>query len=152
MKHLVAKASSTLLFSALLFLGIAPNLQAQRSCSNASLSGSFGYTNTGAILAGPDAGPFGGVGRQTFDGKGDTQATATVSVNGNIFHVTIKGTYVVNSDCTGSMTLVGSAGTETFTNHVDLVIVLGGTEFRAINTDPGSVITTDAKKQFPNPD
>jgi len=152
MKHLVAKASSTLLFSALLFLGIAPNLQAQRSCSNASLSGSFGYTNTGTILAGPDAGPFGGVGRQTFDGKGDTQATATVSVNGNIFHVTIKGTYVVNSDCTGSMVLTVSAGPETFTNHVDLVVVPGGAEFRAINTDPGSVITTDAKKQFPNPD
>ena len=152
MKHLVAKASSTLLFSALLFLGIAPNLQAQPSCSNASLSGSFGYTNTGTILAGPDTGPFGGVGRQAFDGKGNTQATATVSVNGNIFHVNIKGTYVVNSDCTGSMVLTVSAGPETFTNHVDLVVVPGGAEFRAINTDPGSVITTDAKKQFPNPD
>jgi hypothetical protein len=152
MKHLVAKAFSTLLFCTLLFLGIAPNLQGQPSCSNASLSGSFGYTNTGAILAGPDAGPFGGVGRQTFDGKGDTQATATVSVNGNIFHVTIKGTYVVNSDCTGSMVLTVSAGPETFTNHVDLVVVHGGAQFRAINTDPGSVITTDAKKQFPNPD
>jgi len=86
--------------------------------------------------------------RQTFDGKGNTQATATVSVNGTIYHATIKGTYVVNSDCTGSMTLVGSAGTETFTNHVDLVIVLGGTEFRAINTDPGIVLTTVGKKQF----
>ena len=152
MKHLVAKASSTLLFSALLFLGIAPNLQAQPSCSNASLSGSFGYTNTGTILAGPDAGPFGGVGRQTFDGKGNTQATATVSVNGNVFHVTIQGTYVVNSDCTGSMLLTVSAGPETYTNHVDLVVVHSGAEFRAINTDPGSVITTDAKKQFPNQD
>ena len=147
MEHLVAKTFATLLFSAILFLGIAPNAQAQPSCSSATLSGSFGYTNTGTILVGPDAGPFGGVGRQTFDGKGNTQATATVSVNGNIFHVTIKGTYVVNSDCTGSMVLTVSAGPETFTNHVDFVIVNGGSEFRAINTDPGSVITTVCKKQ-----
>jgi len=150
MKHLVAKATAILPFFALLFLGIAPNVHAQPSCSNVNLNGSFGYTNTGTILAGPDAGPFGGVGRQTFDGKGNTQATATVSVNGNILHVTIKGTYVVNSDCTGSMVLSVSAGPETFTNHVDLVIVKGGTEFRAINTDPGSAITTVGKKQFPD--
>jgi len=150
MKYLVANAFATLLFSVPLSFGIAPNLQAQPSCSNGSLSGSFGYTNTGTILAGPDAGPFGGVGRQTFDGKGNTQATATVSVNGNIFHVTIKGTYVVNSDCTGSMVLTVSADPETFANHVDLVIVSGGTEFRAINTDPGSVITTVGKKQSLN--
>lgn len=150
MKHLLAQNFATLLFSTLLFLGIAPNVHAQPSCSNASMNGSFGYTNAGTILAGPDAGPFGGVGRQTFDGKGNTQATATVSVNGNIFHVTIKGTYVVNSDCTGSMVLTVSAGPETFTNHVDLVVVNGGAEFRAINTDPGSIITTVGKKQFPN--
>lgn len=152
MKHLIARAFTTLLFSALLLLGIAPNAPAQPACSNATLNGSFGYTNTGTILAGPDAGPFGGVGRQTFDGKGNTLATATVSVNGNIFHVTIKGTYFVNSDCTGSMVLTVTAGPETFTNHVDLVLVQGGNELHAINTDPGSVITTIAKKQFPNQD
>jgi hypothetical protein len=146
MKHFAARGSVSILFFTLVVLGIAPNVQAQPSCSNASLNGSFGYTNTGTILAGPDVGPFGGVGRQTFDGKGNTQATATVSVNGNIFHVTIKGTYVLNSDCTGSMILTVSAGPETFTNHVDLVVVQGGTEFRAINTDPGSVITTIGKK------
>jgi len=149
MNHFLAKAFATLLFSALLFLGNPRNAQAQPSCSNASLNGSFGYTNTGTILAGPNTGPFGGVGRQTFDGKGNTQATATVSANGSVYHAIIKGTYVVNSDCTGSMTLVGSAGSETFTNHVDFVIVRGGTEFRAINTDPGIVLTTVGKKQFP---
>src|SRR5215469_17391356 len=125
MKYLVANAFATLLFSVPLSFGIAPNLQARPSCSNGSLSGSFGYTNTGTILAGPDAGPFGGVGRQTFDGKGNTQATATVSVNGNISHAMIKGTYVMNANCTGSMTLLVTAGTEAFTNHVDLVIVHG---------------------------
>jgi len=147
-KHFLARAFATVLFFTFTLLANTPNAQAQPSCTNDTLSGSFGYTNTGRILAGPDAGPFGGVGRQTFDGKGNTAATASVSVNGNIFHVTIKGTYVVNSDCTGSMSLTVSAGPETFTNHVDLVIVNGGTEFRAINTDPGIVITTVGTKQF----
>lgn len=150
MKHFTAKPFTTVLFCALVFLGATPNVQAQPACSTATLRGSFGYTNTGTIVAGPEAGAFGGVGRQTFDGNGNTQATATVSVNGNIFHTTIKGTYVVNSDCSGSMILTVSAGPETFTNHVNFVIVGAGTAFRAINTDPGTVITTTAKKQLPD--
>jgi hypothetical protein len=93
MKHFLAKAFATVLFSPLVVLGTAQNVQAQLACSTAALRGGFGCTNTGTIVAGPEAGPFGGVGRQTFDGKGNTQATATVSVNGNIFHATIKGTY-----------------------------------------------------------
>jgi hypothetical protein len=40
----------------------------------------------------PFAGAFGEVGRQTFDGKGKTEATATLSANGNIQQVTIEGT------------------------------------------------------------
>ncbi len=147
MKHIGTKAIAMVVLSALVALGIPLSVQAQPSCSNATLNGSFGYTNTGTILAGPDAGPFGGVGRQTFDGKGNTEATASVSVNGTIYHATIKGTYAVNANCTGSMTLVVNAGTETFTNHVDLVIVHGGAEFQAINTDPGIVVTTVANRQ-----
>jgi hypothetical protein len=42
--------------------------------------------------------PFGEVGRQTFDGKGHTEATATASTNGNIVKVTIVGTYTVNPE------------------------------------------------------
>ena len=87
------------------------------------------------------------MGRQTLDGKGNTEATATVSVNGNVSHATIRGPYVVNANCTGSMTLLVSAGAETFTNHVDLGIVHGGAEIRAINADLGIVLTTVAKKQ-----
>src|SRR5258708_6942045 len=83
-----------------LILGIAPQAQADdRGCSNASLKGTFGVTNTGFILAPPQfAGPFAGVATQIFDGKGGTTATATVSQNGNIVKVTITGTYTVNPD------------------------------------------------------
>ena len=67
-----------------------------KECSKAILSGSFGYSSTGTLLdsyvPAPYAGPFGEVGRQTFDGKGNTSAKATTSSNGNIAPVTIEGT------------------------------------------------------------
>ena len=77
MKRVVCRTLAPIVFAALV-IGVEPCAHAsqERSCANASLSGSFGCTNTGAIVAGPDAGPFGGVGRQTFDGKGNTEATA----------------------------------------------------------------------------
>ena len=60
-----------------------------KECSNATLRGSFGYTSTGTLLPAyvppPYAGPFAEVGRQTFDGKGNTDATGTLSANGNVF-------------------------------------------------------------------
>ncbi len=63
-----------------LALGVAPTAKADdKGCSNASLKGTFAYTATGFITAPPAmAGPFGGVGTQTFDGKGGTTATGNV--------------------------------------------------------------------------
>jgi hypothetical protein len=115
-----------------------------RECSNATLQGDFGYTSTGSLLASipmlppPFAGPFAEVGRQTFDGKGDTDASATLSANGNIQAVTIAGTYTVKSDCTGTMTLnVSPLG---LVANLNLVIDKDGTELRAIVTDSGGFI------------
>jgi hypothetical protein len=38
------------------------------------------------------------------------------------------------------------------TNHVDFVVVSDGAEIMAINTDPGAVLTTVVKRQFPEGD
>jgi hypothetical protein len=112
-----------------------------KECSNATLRGSFGYTGTGTLLDSyvppPFAGPFAEVGRQTFDGNGNTDATATLSANGNIVKVTIEGTYTVNPDCTGTLTLnVSPLGA---TVHADFVIGDDGAELRAIVSDSGVV-------------
>jgi hypothetical protein len=122
-----------------------------KECSNATLQGSFGYTGTGTLLLSyvpaPYAGPFAEVGRQTFDGNGNTAATATTSSNGNIAPVTINGTYVVNKDCTGSMTVYVVQFAATV--HADLVIDEDGAEIRTIGTDSGVIETRVYKKQFP---
>jgi hypothetical protein len=119
-----------------------------KECSNAALRGSFGYTSTGTLLDVPPpfAGPFAEVGRQTFDGKGNTDATATTSSNGNIVKVTIGGTYTVNQDCTGTMTLYVSPFDATV--HADFVISDDGAELRAIVSDSGFVESRVYSKQF----
>jgi hypothetical protein len=120
-----------------------------KECSNATLRGNFGYTSTGTLLDSfvppPFAGPFAEVGRETFDGKGNTDATGTLSANGNVFSkVTFEGTYAVNPDCTGSMTLSSSLGV----SHADFVIDDDGTELRLIFTDSGVIESRVYKKQL----
>lgn len=152
MKRTIARTALAVVSATLFVLGIVPKAQASENqeCSNATLHGSFAYTSTGTLLPvyapPPFAGPFGEVGRQTFEGDGKTNATATLSANGNIMKVTIEGTYAVKPDCTGSMTLnVSPLGS---TVHVYFVIDDDGAELRAIGTDSGLVETRDYKKQF----
>jgi hypothetical protein len=155
MTQRLARTTLAVVIATLFVLGIAPRAQAgehgQRTCSNASLQGSFGFTSTGTLLAlGPQySGPFAEVGRQTFDGKGNTDASATLSANGNIFRVTVQGTYVVNPDCTGSMTLYVAFPFGVVTVDADLVIDDDGDELRAIVTDAGSVESRVYTKQSP---
>ena len=95
MKRTIAPTTLVIVFVTVFVLGIRPRAQAdeQRECSDASLQGSFGFTSIGTLLAlpAPFAGPFGEIGRQTFDGQGNTDATATFSANGNIRRVTYSG-------------------------------------------------------------
>jgi hypothetical protein len=150
MKRTVASKALVAVFVTVFALGIPPKAwpDDHRGCSDGSLQGSFGFTSTGTLaLPPPLAGPFTEIGRQTFDGRGNTDATATLSANGNIVSgVTLQGTYLVNPDCTGSMTLfVSPIGV---TSHVDFVIDDDGAELRAIITDAGIVENRVYKKQF----
>jgi hypothetical protein len=147
----VHRTLSSLFFVAVFALGILPKAWADehRGCSDASLRGSFGFTSTGAFIALPPplAGPITEIGRQTFDGNGNTEGTSTLSANGNIVSpVTVQGTYLVNPDCTGSMTLfvLPIAQTAQFA----FVIDDDGAEVRVICTDGGIVENRTYRKQF----
>ncbi len=141
----------TMTVIAALALGTAPAANAQLSCSDATLKGTFAYTSTGFITAPPSlAGPVAEMGTQTFDAAGNTTATATLSQNGNVGPVSITGTYTVNADCTGTMTLqVSIPGIPAFPLHVSFVMDDNGKEFQAMETDAGFVITRIARKIFP---
>ncbi len=141
MKRTIAPATLVILLATVFVLGILPKAQADehRGCSVASLKGSFGFTSSGTLnaLPAPSAGPFAEIGRQSFDGNGNTDATATLSSNGNIKRVTVQGTYEVNPDCTGSMTLLILPFNSTV--GLDFVIDDDGTELRAITTGPTGI-------------
>ena len=153
MKHTIAPSALVIAFVTVFVLGIPPRVQAgeqfgaqageRRGCSDASLRGSFGFSSIGTPVA---RGPFLEIGRQTFVGRGNTDATATLSSNGNIVRVTVQGTYVVNPDCTGSMTLFVSPFNITI--NLDFVIDDDGAEVRAIATGPGTIETRVYRKQF----
>jgi hypothetical protein len=150
MTRAMAPTTLATIFMTLFVLGTAPTARADepRACSNASLRGSFGFTSQGALVANlppPVLGPFGEIGRQTFDGRGNTEGAATLSGNGNINRVTFQGTYIVNPDCTGDMTLYVSPFGSTV--NLDFVIDDNGNELRAIVTGAGVVETRVYRKQ-----
>lgn len=153
MKRNVVPTTFVIVCASVFVLGILSRTQAgeRRVCSEASLQGSFGFLSTGNLnaLPVPLAGPFVEVGRQTFDGKGNTDGTATASANGNLRHFTLQGTYAVNPDCTGSMTLLVSPLGATV--PLDFVITDNGGEFLAITTGAitGNTESRVYRKQFP---
>jgi len=131
-----------------LALGIAPTANAQdKTCSEATLQGTFVYTSTGFIVAAPIpsiVGPSAEVGTQYFDGRGGVTFTFNASQNGNIGPGTATGTYTVNRDCTGTFTeaLPG------FTAHFSFVIDDNWNGFQAICQDTGVVTTRIGRKQY----
>ena len=118
---------------------------AYAQCSNATLTGSYGFKGDGfgTHNGHGNAIPFAQVGVVTFDGAGNASFTVTQVLNssGAEFFEAIPGTYTVNSDCTGTVTI------EDFGLHFNIVTVGGGKEFFAIQTDIGSTNIVDGKKQ-----
>ena len=148
----IAAKTFTIAAITALALGLAPTAKADdKGCSNATLRGTFAYTSTGTITSPPSiAGPVAEVGTQTFDGKGNTTATAWLAEVGQL---SITGTYTVNPDCTGTFTLQvtfpPSTGVGVVPVDVFFVIDNGGDEFQAIETDAGFVITRIGRRMYP---
>ena len=150
-----------------ILLGIAINLHAGRhsiehtanaaaqpkssvqACSLETVEGSYGTSTTGSIVSAGPVGLIADVGVISFDGDGGVSQTTTVSLNGVIIpnRTSLSGSYVVNPDCTGdiSLMLAGATGPITSTSH--FVIVDNGEELQTINTGAGRVLTGVAKRQ-----
>lgn len=126
-----------------LALVAAPAARANERCSNATLNGTYADQDTGTIVG---VGPFAGVNVDSFDGRGKLTISGVSSVNGSVSPGTSTGTYQVNPDCTGTYTVKDSSG-DTF--DAFFVIADNGNELRIVITDPGTVITCIARKQFP---
>ena|SRR5579884_1858493 len=112
--------------------------QDHSTCSNASLKGNYGFVLNGTIVG---VGPIAIVGVAVYDGAGNWTRNETAAVNGNLLPPeSVAGTYKVNADCTGS-------SLDAIGHHSQFAVVNHGKEIFSLGTDPGSVITIDAKKQ-----
>ncbi len=101
--------------AALAILAIAATpATAQIACSNASLAGSYGIARDGAAFPAAAA-TMGGstfqksIGLLKADGQGLLKVTLTTSVNGTVSPTAYTGSYSIQADCTGLLTLNGGS-------------------------------------------
>ena len=140
----------SMVFALALALSLAPSAKAESDeCSVSTLKGSFGIATSGSIVAFGPVGLIAEVGVIKFDGAGGVSQTTTLSSNGTILtnRSTISGSYEVNSDCTGDLSLVLPVPSGTITSTSHFVIVDHGKEIRLVNTGAGRVLLGNARKQ-----
>ena len=117
-------------------------------CSLANVAGSYGYTTSGFVAIAPGTFvPAAAAGRITFDGNGHVTGTQTRVVAGSSLDETYSGTYSVNSNCTGSFTVLVEPDTRTST--VDLVWTNNTNGVSAVFTTPGFILTATAQRISP---
>jgi hypothetical protein len=110
-------------------------------CTLASLEGSYGYSYTGTV---EEFGSIAAVGPINFDGQGNASATYSVNLGGENFQGSFTGTYAVNDDCTGEITInLPMLGTS---SNGRFVIVDDGKSAPFMGTDPGVTVVGLAKK------
>jgi len=115
---------------------------------NATLQGAYVISFTGTA-GGPafnnNPGPFAALGRIVFDGRGNLAATFTTSILGFIIRGSqFSGTYILNPDCTGTMTFETGSTFEAPTS--DIVSTPHGRHISIIQTNEGTIITGTASR------
>jgi hypothetical protein len=119
------------------------------ACSLHTIKGSYGISTTGSILAAGPVGLVADVGAITFDGNGGASQTTTVSLNGMILpnRSSLAGSYTVNSDCTGELSITLPSPTHPIPSNSRFVVVEGGNQLLLINTGFGRALAGVATRQ-----
>lgn len=114
-------------------------------CGEHTLRGSYGTNISGTFFLSPTMPiPIASVGRLVFDGVGNVSGTDSNSFGGTFSRSAVTGTYTVEGDCTGTLTVTFPNG---FVITNDIVIVDSGKEVSLIQTNPGAVVTGVLKRQ-----
>jgi hypothetical protein len=122
-----------------------------RECTDSTIKGTYAFTIHGQILT--PGGPLivDGIAKTTFDGDGEFTQVDAVAINGNIALVWRPGTgtYTVNPDCTGTMTLINTGQP---TLHLAIVVSQSGNHIHTVVTNPGVAVTSDAERVWAHED
>jgi hypothetical protein len=112
----------------------------QTSCSNATLTGLYMYSNSGYQAVNPSLLPLAVTGKNIFYGNGKFDSLATLSIGGTIIpNDAAPGTYTVNSDCTGTAIVHMTPPTPDV--HLQWFVAPDGDLIFSTETDPGTVLT-----------
>lgn len=152
-KKILGSATALILLTFWTSLGHAQN--DSPVCDNRRIAGDYGFTIEGAKLGGPGPiGPQVGVAMTQFDGSGGLTQIDTVVINGvtvaDFTHTPATGSYVVNSDCTGTFTINFTDGRPTVV--ANFVVVDAGSEIDTVVVSPPTIATRSiGKKRFGRP-
>jgi hypothetical protein len=118
------------------------------TCSLATLKGLYMFSQNGYVTINGSLAPEGVTGKAIFQGNGTFTSLATLSLGGNIVpDDAAPGTYTLNSDCTGTVTVLMTAPTPDV--HLDVFVAPDGNEFFTIQTDPGNVLSGTERRVAP---
>jgi hypothetical protein len=120
--------------------------QGSPTCTNAGVTGSFGFQTTGTFLAGgPATGPVAFIGELKLSvdpaGGGVINGHIAGSEDGTILTFAeepVTGSYKVDRDCRGTATITPKGQPEM---HFSFVVVDCGKELLAVQTDADAVVT-----------
>ena len=111
------------------------------SCSDSTISGTYAFTLHGTIFL-PDGSTLliDGIAKQTYDGKGNMSQVDAVATNGFLTPGwrAGTGTYSVNSDCTGTLTITIPGLSDL---HLQFIVAQSGNTIHQVVTDPGVATT-----------
>jgi hypothetical protein len=117
-------------------------------CSNATLKGLYMFAQSGYTTVNGSLVPEGVTGKDTFHGNGSLDTLATISIGGDIIPGdAAPGTYTVNSDCTGTLTVHMTSPVPDV--HLDIFVAPDGSEYFTIQTDPGNVLSGIIRRVAP---
>jgi hypothetical protein len=115
-------------------------------CTKAGVQGSFGFQATGVYVAGaPVTGPVALIGELKLGGDGVISGHIAGREDGTLLEEPVTGTYWVDSDCNGRATITPNGQPEM---RFRLVVVDGGNEMLAIQTDYGTVVSATLQRLF----
>jgi hypothetical protein len=129
--------------------GLTSTVRAQEAigfkCSDATLTGRYSFSGHGFAFSPPSNSyvPFAVAGLLTFDGAGGLSDQATANNNGTVTSNINPGTYTVNEDCTGTLTVTIPFPPYELTHA--LFIADKGNEFYLVTTSR-TVVTLAGKR------
>jgi hypothetical protein len=124
-------------------LPLAARAEPPAPCDLATLKGRYVFTGRGFIEAVQPGIPRVHYGSFEFDGAGKLTGRQSSSRGGKIGRENLQGTYMMNADCSGTVTLGGIVGAET---HWDFYLTEDRRRGHMIRMDEGNMAVRSFEK------